>query len=84
MLGALTAIKEKKLQIPKDIAIISFDNNNFLDYLDPPITRIEQPVLKIGQEAIKIVINMIKKQSELDQSSKQILIHPTIIEGKSC
>lgn len=84
MLGALTAIKEKKLQIPKDIAIISFDNNNFLDYLDPPITRIEQPVLKIGQEATKIVINMIKKQSELDQSSKQILIHPTIIEGKSC
>lgn len=82
MLGALSAIKECKLKIPEDIGIISYDNNNFLDYLDPAITRIEQPVQQIGIKAAEILINLMEYKD--DTTKKQILIKPSIIERNSC
>ena len=84
MLGALTAIRERALKIPDDIGIISFDNNMFLDYLDPPITRIEQPVPQIGQIAADMLVNMIARKPGFAETRGQIFIRPTLVEGRSC
>lgn len=51
--GAIKAIRESGLRIPQDISIISFDNNTYLDYLDPAVTRISQPTDEIGTLAVK-------------------------------
>ena len=37
LLGALKAVREMKLRIPDDISLVSFDNYDYLDYLDPEI-----------------------------------------------
>lgn len=60
LLGAIKAIKESGLQIPEDISVVSFDNNIYLDYLDPSITRVSQPIDEIGILAIKILSQSIK------------------------
>lgn len=60
LLGAIKAIKESGLRIPEDISVVSFDNNIYLDYLDPPITRVSQPINEIGTLAIKILSQSIK------------------------
>ena len=44
LLGAIKAIRDLGLSIPEDVAVISFDNSRFLDFMNPAITRIEQPV----------------------------------------
>lgn len=87
LLGALTAIREKGLRIPDDIGIISFDNNRFLDYLDPPVTRIEQPVPQIGRIASDMLVKMIEcsKDKICDGTPEgQIFIRPSLVEGRSC
>ena len=84
MLGALTAIREKGLKIPDDIGIISFDNNRFLDYLDPPITRIEQPAPQIGRIATDMLVKMIEGSPMEDNMEGQISIRPFLVEGRSC
>lgn len=84
MLGALTAIREKGLRIPDDIGIISFDNNRFLDYLDPPITRIEQPAVQIGQLATDMLVRMIGNFQTEDNTEGKIFIRPFLVEGRSC
>ena len=38
LLGALKAVREMKLRIPDDISLVSFDNYDYLDYLDPAVT----------------------------------------------
>ena len=43
LLGALKAVREMKLRIPDDISLASFDNYDYLDYLDPAVTRVGQP-----------------------------------------
>lgn len=84
MLGAISAIREHKLRIPDDIAIISYDNNSFLDYLDPSITRIEQPVEQVVIKATKMLIDMIDNPERHDHEKTQITIRPSIIERHSC
>lgn len=93
LLGVIKAVKELELKVPDDIALISFDNNRFLDYLDPAITRIEQPLHTIGKLATDNLVRLIENDDVGDdasrtmtehQDSSQILIRPTLIEGRSC
>lgn len=80
LLGALQALRELGLGIAEDMSIISFDNLRYLDYFDPPITRIAQPLKGIGQSAVKILIGSIENGREIHS---QILMSPTLIKGKS-
>lgn len=84
LLGAIKAIRELGLNIPEDVALISFDNNRFLDYLDPAVTRVEQPVNVVGKLVTDNIIKMVEKDDDIPLSSSQILIRPTLIEGRSC
>lgn len=62
LLGAIKAISESNLSIPNDISIISFDDNIYLDFLQPAITRIVQPVEEIGTIAVKILLQSIEEK----------------------
>lgn len=80
MLGALKSIKEHGLSIPNDISLVSFDENLFLDFLNPPITRVAQPTESIGIAAIKLIDNCLQTNTSIHSV---ILLAPTIIKGKS-
>lgn len=60
-LGALKAIREAGLNIPQDISVMSFDDNIYLDYMTPPITRIGQSVADMVSISIKILLESINK-----------------------
>lgn len=66
-LGAIKAIREASLRIPEDISLVSFDNNIYLDYMTPPITRISQPIAEMGKLASKILFEKIKSSSAVPQ-----------------
>lgn len=83
LLGVIKAVREMKLRIPEDVALISFDNNKFLDYLDPAMTRIEQPVNAIGKLATDNIIRMVEGEDK-EKVTAQVLIRPVLIEGRSC
>jgi len=79
-LGAYKAIKESGLTVPKDISIIGFDNYLYLDYIEPPMTRIAQPTDEIGILAVKTLINQIEEKHE---DVSQLLLSPTLLLGQS-
>ncbi len=71
------------IKIPEQVGIISFDNNGFLDFLDPAITRIEQPLSEIGRLASQVLIDIIENKHQ-DLPPVQRLIAPTLIVRDSC
>ena len=75
LLGTMKAIEEQGYAIPRDISLISFDNNLFLDYLNPSITRVCQPIEHIGIVSVKLLMDSI-----LGLSIKQpsMMLPPTI------
>lgn len=76
-LGAMHAIKERGLSVPDDISVVGFDNVWFSEFMDPPLTTISQPQLKIGEAAMRMMLDISSKKTELPQS--RILPHELII-----
>ena len=62
LLGAVKAIRESGLRIPEDISVVSFDDNPYLDFLVPAITRIGQPVEEIGKTAVRLLLESIREE----------------------
>jgi DNA-binding LacI/PurR family transcriptional regulator len=80
-IGALKAIREKKLNIPNDISIIGFDEFEYIPLFDPPITTVVQPVSEFGNEAMKILLRLLEKKSV---KKKKIFLKPELVIRQSC
>lgn len=80
LLGAIKAFNEHKIKIPQDMSVISFDDNFYLDYLNPPITRVAQPLENIGVIAVKMLMQIISEEVELHS---EILLKPSIVKRDS-
>jgi len=59
-LGAYQRIKEAKLKIPDDVAIMGFSNNKITSLVDPQITTIDQPSFEMGRKAAELLIQTIE------------------------
>ena len=79
-LGAIKAIREARLRIPEDISLISFDNYLYLDFLEPPVTRIGQMVDEMGKMAVKLLNESIANHREI---KSQIELSPEMIMRES-
>ncbi len=82
LLGVLKAIHESRLRVPEDISIISYDDNMYMDYLTPPITRVGQPVENMARLAVKILCDQMMQERRPDMVS-QIRLMPSLIQGQS-
>ncbi len=63
-IGAFSKIKELKLRIPQDVALIGFSDNPITALVDPPISTVSQPVFQLGQTAAEILIKQIQLGEE--------------------
>lgn len=79
--GAIKAILDKGLQIPKDISVVGFDIHDDSGLMKPSITTILQPERNMGEIAVQLVVDNIKN-TEKDFKQK-IVLEPTILVKES-
>jgi LacI family repressor for deo operon, udp, cdd, tsx, nupC, and nupG len=58
-MGALQALREHKLRVPQDVAVVGFDNIPSTPYFDPPLTTIHQPNYELGRTGARLLIDLI-------------------------
>lgn len=80
-LGVLTSLREKKMQVPKDLSIVSFNNSMFAELTDPSLTSIDINIPELGDQAIMNLRDIINNPKE---PVKRVIIPHTIIERESC
>ncbi|NJO83829.1 MAG: GntR family transcriptional regulator [Blastochloris sp.] len=68
------------LRVPDDLAVVGFDNLDLAEQLDPALTTIAQPFLKIGRTAAETLLKRIAG----DHDSNQITLSPQLMERESC
>lgn len=73
-LGAIRAIKEKNLQVPNDIAIVGFDDAEFAEASDPPLTTIKKSRDVMGREAARLMLELLESP---DKKESQGITLPT-------
>ncbi len=81
-LGVVKALKESNLRIPEDISIISFDDNIYLDYMEPPITRVTQPVEGMAKLAVRLLLNAISTPAE-ERVKSELKLSSELIQRES-
>ena len=83
-LGSIKALREEKINIPRDISLVTFDDSEYLKFLDPPLTCVKQPLLEMAQISVKIILQQIDSQeNEVINKQEKILLEPMIIHRKS-
>lgn len=59
-LGAVRSARERGLDVPADVSVIGYDDSRLIEFLDPPLTTVRQPVQKIGAEAVAALADAIE------------------------
>ncbi|MFC3419092.1 LacI family DNA-binding transcriptional regulator [Salinicoccus hispanicus] len=76
----MRAIKEKELEIPQDLSLISIDNVTFTEFFSPGVTVIEQPTSLLGREAADHLFKKINNE-RIDYVIKRL--KPELVERES-
>lgn len=58
-IGALQAIKDLRLRIPADVALLSVDDPPWARLTDPPLTTLAQPVREMAEAAVDLLLSRI-------------------------
>lgn len=62
-IGAIRACNSAGLNVPKDIAVVGFDDISFASMYSPMLTTISQPKYDMGCEAMRLLIDKINGQT---------------------
>ncbi|NSW90804.1 MAG: LacI family DNA-binding transcriptional regulator [Firmicutes bacterium] len=80
--GAIKAITERGLKIPKDIALVGFDVHDPSGLITPSITTMIQPEEHIGQVAAELILKRLKENGE--RHNQKIILEPELLIRDSC
>lgn len=62
-LGTLYALRERGLNCPNHISLISFDDHDWASLFSPPLTVVRQPTYKLGQTAARLLMDLIHQKT---------------------
>ncbi|MFJ5621951.1 LacI family DNA-binding transcriptional regulator [Peribacillus loiseleuriae] len=80
-IGALKALNEEKLKVPKDISIVSLDGHPFTALTNPPLTTIQVPTEFMGATAIELLLERIEKERKI---AKKVIVPTQLVKRDSC
>ncbi|MDR7371330.1 LacI family DNA-binding transcriptional regulator [Flavobacterium aquidurense] len=69
--GAIQVAKKRGLKIPEDVAIIGFNDDPIASIIDPGLTTISHPAVKMGQTSAKKILNHLKSVKKSPDNPKK-------------
>ena len=80
-LGAICAIQDAGLNVPKDIAIVGYDNREFARIIRPQISTVSMPVYEMGRTAAELLLKQIE---EGRQDVDEIKVRGSLFIRETC
>lgn len=79
-IGFIKGLQEAGLRVPKDIAVIGYDDNEMAASSEIPLTTLKQPTDEIGKFAFDVLV----KNIENIRKPIRILLKPELVIRESC
>lgn len=79
-LGVLRALSENGFSVPKDVAVIGYDNTPLAKMSLPALTTVDMQAKELGKQGAKLLIDMIEENNIEEQ---QIMLTPRIVVRES-
>ncbi len=76
-IGAMLAIKEYGLKMPKDIGLVGFNNEPVTSLVTPQISSVDMPAFEIGKAAAKLFIETV--HNKVNTLQEEIILRPKLL-----
>ncbi|MFH1214354.1 MAG: LacI family DNA-binding transcriptional regulator [Candidatus Neomarinimicrobiota bacterium] len=84
-IGAIEAIKDYGLKVPRDIAVVGFDDISTSQYITPALTTVRVPLFDLGQVVGKTLLQKIENVSEQQITVVERIVIPLeLVIRESC
>ncbi|WP_300384367.1 LacI family DNA-binding transcriptional regulator [Clostridium sp.] len=77
--GSAKAIKDKSLEIGKDISVIGFDGMDISEFYSPTLSTVRQPKLEMAKISIDLLLNLMSGKTE----NQHIVLKTELIKRES-
>jgi DNA-binding LacI/PurR family transcriptional regulator len=61
-IGAMRALRDMHLSIPRDVSVVGFDDIDLAPHVDPPLTTVHQPIRRKGEEAVRLLLTVVHRR----------------------
>jgi LacI family repressor for deo operon, udp, cdd, tsx, nupC, and nupG len=75
-LGAIEAARRRGLRVPADVSVVGSDDSKLIQYANPPLTTVRQPVEAMGAAAASALVDQI---SGVPPMSSELLYRPELV-----
>lgn len=85
-LGALQRLRQARVRVPEQIAIIGVDNTEFGQVSEPELTTVRQPVGQLGSEAVGMLLSHLHatpEQSQIRRAARSLVLAPDLLVRRS-
>ncbi|MEV1295073.1 LacI family DNA-binding transcriptional regulator [Pseudonocardia sp. NPDC049635] len=79
-IGTVTALRERGLRVPADVAVTGFDDVWIARYVDPPLTTVRQPVTDLAAQAVRSLV----RRLDGDSTDGPIVLPTQLVVRRSC
>jgi DNA-binding LacI/PurR family transcriptional regulator len=80
-MGAIRAIRDAGLEVPRDISVVGFDDIVAAAYSTPSLTTVRQPLVQMGQQGAKILLEKIADREK--EFPAEIMMAPELVVRES-
>jgi LacI family transcriptional regulator len=81
-IGVLGALQDAGVDVPKDIAVVGFDDIPMARYLTPPLTTVHVDIFRMGQRAMGLLLERAQESRPLEP--RRELLQTTLVVRGSC
>ena len=63
-IGALSALRDARVQVPDEMAVAGFDDIPLARFMDPPLSSVHVPICALGARAVEILLNGVTHKND--------------------
>ncbi|MDF2572229.1 MAG: kdgR 4 [Sporomusa sp.] len=82
-MSVVRALKTLGISVPAEVAVLGFDDWDWAELIEPPVTVIAQPVYDMGNKAASMLIKRLKS-TRIAKKTAIVMFEPELIKRKSC
>jgi LacI family transcriptional regulator len=82
--GALKWLRQAGRRVPEDIALVGFDDIPVASAIQPPLTTVRQPVVRLAVLAVEVLVNMLQRTPAEKSPPQRIVLTTELVVRESC
>ncbi len=72
--GAMAALRERKVQLPRDMAVAGFDDISTLRDVTPSLTTVQVPLEAIGAVALELTLQPVRAERRVERVKGEVVL----------